>query len=193
MSVKTIIATAVAALLLTPAAALAARATTTLNVRSGPSTAYGVVDSLRPGEHVNVRRCIGNGWCEISHRGPDGWVSGSYLAGLDRSRGGVTLRAPGFSLSIGSGRMHHRRHRHGEVCFFQRHHYRGPSFCARPGQSDHRLRGIWNNRISSIRVRGDARAEVCRKRNFRRCTIYTHSVPRLPGNNNIISSYRVLR
>jgi uncharacterized protein YraI len=191
MHAKTVIATAAAVLMLTPGLALAARATSSLNVRSGPSTGYGVVDVLHPGEQVDVNRCIANGWCQISHRGADGWVSGSYLTGVDRSRAGVTVRTPGFSISIGNGRIHHRRDRNGEVCFYQRHNYNGPRFCARPGQADGRLTGMWNNRISSIRVRGNARVEICRKRNFRNCTTYSHSTPRLRRDNNIVSSYRV--
>ena len=62
-------------------AAAATESTTTLNVRSGPSTAYTVVDTLYSGERVDVKRCQTNGWCLIAHNGPDGWVSASYLTG----------------------------------------------------------------------------------------------------------------
>ena len=35
----------------------AAQSTVSLNVRSGPSTGYGVVDTLYAGEDVDVREC----------------------------------------------------------------------------------------------------------------------------------------
>ncbi len=54
-------------------------ATTTVNVRSGPGTSYRVVGVLQAGDYVDVNRCTG-GWCEISMRGPDGWVSSRFLS-----------------------------------------------------------------------------------------------------------------
>lgn len=67
-------------LLLSAGAALAdpAQATAAVNVRSGPGTGYGVVDTLYPGESVDVGNCQG-GWCYIQHNGPAGWVSANYL------------------------------------------------------------------------------------------------------------------
>lgn len=64
------------------ASAAPAYATSTVNVRSGPGTGYGVVDSLRRGEGVDIDYCRGS-WCFVNKSGPDGWVSASYL-----SRGG---------------------------------------------------------------------------------------------------------
>ncbi|HQZ13648.1 MAG TPA: SH3 domain-containing protein [Devosia sp.] len=60
--------------------ALAASAVTTspLNVRSGPGTAYDVIDTLRRGERVETRGCRG-GWCFVRQSGPDGFVSSRYL------------------------------------------------------------------------------------------------------------------
>lgn len=69
------------ALVATSAAASAAPAyaTANVNVRSGPGTYYGVTDTLRRGEPVDVRQCQGT-WCYVQKNGPDGWVSSSYLA-----------------------------------------------------------------------------------------------------------------
>lgn len=64
----------------TAGAALAAVATSSVNVRTGPGTGYDVVDTLRPGEFVNINGRSG-GWCEVSKPGPDGWVSCAYLTG----------------------------------------------------------------------------------------------------------------
>ncbi|MCF4099036.1 SH3 domain-containing protein [Maritalea mediterranea] len=70
------------------AMAYSATSTTALNVRSGPSTDYRVVDTLYAGEEVNVERCSSSrNWCYITHTGPDGWVSARYL---NRTGGGNT-------------------------------------------------------------------------------------------------------
>lgn len=69
------------ALVATTAAASAAPAYATgnVNVRSGPGTYYGKVDTLRRGEQVDVKQCQGS-WCYVIKNGPDGWVSANYLA-----------------------------------------------------------------------------------------------------------------
>lgn len=69
------------AIIATTAAASAAPAVATgnVNVRSGPGTGYGVVDTLRRGEQVDVQYCRGS-WCFVEKRGPDGWVSANYLS-----------------------------------------------------------------------------------------------------------------
>ena len=61
--------------------AIAAEAIGGANVRSGPGAGYQVVDTLASGENVTVTECATNGWCMISHSGPDGWVSANYLTG----------------------------------------------------------------------------------------------------------------
>ena len=82
------------------AMAALAVATTNVNVRSGPSAGYRVVDTLRRNEAVEVTRCSG-GWCHVQKAGPDGWVSASYLA-----QGGRPTAAPrpsvNFSFSFGT-------------------------------------------------------------------------------------------
>lgn len=219
MKFKTLLAVAVtAAGALTPAASYAADAesTTALNVRSGPSTGYRVVDTLYSGEPVDVNRCAG-GWCRIEHSGPDGWVSSRYLAfyddgnrrgGGNRNRGGnnsspdigFCVDAPNFSFGIncdtdGVNIRPGGRRAEGRVCFYEDFNYRGNSFCARPGQRDRRLDGRWNDRISSIRVEGNASALVCQDFGYRgRCANVNTSIRRIGGrNNDVISSYRVSR
>jgi hypothetical protein len=70
-----------AVLLLSAGAAFATpgQATASVNVRSGPGTSYGIVDSLYPGENVDVQQCRGS-WCYVEHSGPDGWVSANFLS-----------------------------------------------------------------------------------------------------------------
>lgn len=75
-----------AAALLVPGAAYAATSaitTTDLNMRTGPSTGYEVVDVIPDGGRVTVHGCLsGYNWCDISWRGMRGWTSGNYLAYL---------------------------------------------------------------------------------------------------------------
>lgn len=189
----------------------AAQSTVSLNVRSGPSTGYGVVDTLYAGEDVDVRECRSNGWCYITHSGPDGWVSARYLTDVQQRSDDRVVRGdrndvdadvnfsfgvPGFSFSIGNGGDFRPRpgrpDRGGQVCFYEDVNYRGASFCARPGDRDRSL-GSFNDRISSIRVRGDAQVQVCEDYNFGgRCAVLDRSRANLGGrNNDIISSYRV--
>jgi uncharacterized protein YraI len=76
----------VAAGLLIPGAAYAATgaiATTDLNMRTGPSTGYEVVDVIPDGGHVTVYGCLGGyNWCDVGWHGLRGWASGNYLAYL---------------------------------------------------------------------------------------------------------------
>ena len=69
------------ALVASTAAALASPAVSvgSVNVRTGPGTQYGLVDTLFAGEQVNVQQCKGS-WCYVTKSGPDGWVSSKYLA-----------------------------------------------------------------------------------------------------------------
>jgi len=201
------------------ATAAEATATTAVNVRSGPATSYRVVDVLGRGDRVEVGRCTG-GWCQISHRGADGWVSSNYLAVSDRSpsrpsrpsRGeptpdvGFCIDAPNFSIGVNcddnnnnNGRPDrgrpNRPDRDARVCFYEDVNFRGRSFCATPGESDRSLSRTWNDRISSISVRGNASATVCEDFNFRgSCARVTRDVRNIGSrNNDVISSYRVER
>ncbi|MFC5069389.1 SH3 domain-containing protein [Flaviflagellibacter deserti] len=59
------------------AAAFPATATTSLNVRSGPGTNFGVVDQLQPGDTVEVTATQGS-WYQVNG---SGWASANYLSG----------------------------------------------------------------------------------------------------------------
>lgn len=189
--------------LLGPALAAAAEATTPVNVRSGPGTSYGVVDVLARGERVDITRRNG-GWCFVEKSGRDGWVSCRYLRDDGRGGGsagrpdiGIEFSVPGFSISIGQGGGFEigrpgRPDRRAQVCFYERANFNGASFCARPGERIRAL-GAWNDRISSIRVRGGAEAQVCEHNGFNgRCVVIDRDVRNLGRRgNNIISSIRV--
>lgn len=81
------------------AMAAPAVATANVNVRSGPSAHYSAVDTLRRGEGVDVQQCRGS-WCFVEKRGPDGWVSSSYLAAGGVTGGPAVL--PDYGPNFGS-------------------------------------------------------------------------------------------
>jgi uncharacterized protein YraI len=101
--------------LLSAGAAFAAVATSSVNVRTGPGTSYGVVDVLHPGEYVNINGRSA-GWCRVSKTGPDGWVSCAYLTGGSAPRVNVypRYREPSVNFSFGFGTPYPqpRHHRH---------------------------------------------------------------------------------
>ena len=134
---KTIAALALAtsALLAIPSA-FGVEALTSLNVRSGPGTGFGVVDTLFQGEEVDVISCQSNGWCAIQHSGPDGYVSARYLSAEadvdadvvvidddDRDLSARSNVSITFGFGSGDGRMRDRRGDRDLVClitFFRR-------------------------------------------------------------------------
>ncbi|GGF27364.1 hypothetical protein GCM10011321_18470 [Youhaiella tibetensis] len=157
-------------------------ATANVNVRQGPGTNHRVVDVLQRGESVHIVRCQNN-WCLIDHRGPSGWVSANYLREVvDTGRpggGGGPIGGP-----IGGGGSNRL------VCFFEGADFRGPNFCARPGESDRNL-GAWGRRIMSIRIDGRAAVDVCTQRNFGNCSTFRSDVRVLNRmlQNNVGSFY----
>ena len=52
---------------------------TSLNVRSGAGTTYGVIGSLSKGNEVDAVEKLSNGWYKIKYGSGYGYVSGSYL------------------------------------------------------------------------------------------------------------------
>ena len=96
-----------AAVVFLPAVASAASftASSTVRVHRGPSLSSPVVDSLHAGETVDVGGCR-QGWCYITHSGPDGFVSSSYLRNGGRTvepNFNLNFNFPQGSFSIGTG------------------------------------------------------------------------------------------
>ena len=82
----------------------------TLNVRSGPSTQYRVIDRLRQDTVIRNRGCqqtIGSArWCKISRIGrPDqtGWVSARFLVPARETGGGTATQLPGTAPAPDTG------------------------------------------------------------------------------------------
>lgn len=196
---------ATAAVVFMPAAyAAPGVVTSNVNVRSGPGTNYGVVDTVRSGAQVDVQQCQGS-WCYIAKAGPDGWISSRFLSAGGRP---VNPAQPGISFNFGSpggpqisiGVGNQQRPARppvieepefvGEVCFFDRTRFRGESICLEEGESSRNL-GDFADRISSIENPDGLSVQVCSERNFRNCRTYTTSASTLGEFDDYIVSVRV--
>lgn len=186
------------------ALAVPAVAKSAVNVRTGPGVSYTKVDTLNKGEAVNVVQCK-SGWCYVEHSGPDGWVSGNYLAapsggGSSSSSNppvnfGMTFGpgGPTFSFSVGNAPPPPPAPAPTpKVCFFNGANYTGASFCVTPGNTNNKLVGFWNDRISSLKVTAGNSVTVCRNWFYGGfCQSYSSNKPTLPWPlNNKISSYQ---
>jgi len=203
---------AVAGIIVTSGAAFAtsAQSTTALNVRSGPGTSYGVVDTLTPGENVEVNECVSNGWCYIEHSGPDGWVSSNYLTPVSGG-GGSSNPDCGFSITITpSGPSLTLKCGDSEVttptppppaptppagnvaCFYTGANFTGSEFCHGPATLN-TLDATFNDNIASVKLYGSAKTKLCRNANLSGiCKTYTNSQSSLPVTiRNKASSLRV--
>lgn len=186
-----------------------AEAKVATNVRSGPGPNYKVVDTLHPGEDVDIRKCTPSGrWCYIEHRGPNGWVYTPLLRPVGGARIGrgstannctFSIGPNGFALTCGAGSISIpapipvapvapvKR-----VCFYEGANYSGNSLCVNDGVDDPDLSGYWNNRISSLKVSRGTRVSLCQNPNYSGfCNTFSSNVPYLGfALNNKASSYR---
>jgi uncharacterized protein YraI len=206
---------ATAAVVFIPAAnAAPGTVTANVNVRSGPGTNYSVLGTATRGQQVDVQQCQGS-WCYVVKSGADGWVSSRYLT----AAGGQTVNPtnPGISfgfsvggpngpqINIGVGNQAPQPpvqpqpprppveppvQPQAEACFYDGTSYRGPVFCAQPGQSYANL-GSWADRISSIDNQDGLRVQVCSEPNFVNCRTYTTSATSLGDFNDYVVSLRI--
>lgn len=174
-------------------------ATGNVNVRTGPSTAYKVVDVLARGERVDVQECRSN-WCYVEQNGPDGWVSARYLSSTSANNNGnesspdigfsfgIGPEGPSFSFSIGTPPSSQ-----ASVCFYDNAGYSGNRFCATADTDRRALGAVWNNRISSVRLNRSATVTLCRNYYYGGfCRTLTRSEAALgPFLNNQVSSLHV--
>jgi len=187
-----------------------AAATTALNVRTGPGTGYGVVDTLTPGEIVEVTECQANGWCHVDHEGPDGWVSSSYLtmapAAPESSDPDCQLKltigpaGPSLQVICGGGDSSPPAPPAppapspvgDQACFYVNASYTGTHFCYGVGSLS-ALNATFNDKITSVRIDGAAKARLCVNTNLGGyCRVVTGDVPLLGALiNNRASSVTV--
>jgi hypothetical protein len=204
------VAAAAAVVFLPAAQAAPGVVTSNVNVRSGPGTGYGVVDTIARGTPVDVQRCDGS-WCYVAKAGPDGWVSASYLSAGGRP---VNPTQPGFSFGFqigpdpdfGIGRPPFGRPPigrppidrpiplpepvFGEACFYEGTRFRGESRCLEEGDSIRDL-GRFADTISSIDNPDGLNVQVCGETNFRDCRTYTTSASSLGDFDDYIRSIRI--
>lgn len=204
---------ATAAVVFLPAAyAAPGTVTSNVNVRSGPGTNYGVIDTVRRGTQVDVQQCQGS-WCYIAKPGPDGWISSSFLSAGGGSP--VNPQQPGLSFGFSTGpggptfnfgvgqqpqvqppviRPPVIRPQPvpvaTEVCFYDRTRFRGDSFCMESGDSIRNL-GNWADRISSIDNPDGLDVQVCSENSYRSCRTYSTSASSLGDFDDYIVSVRV--
>ncbi len=197
---------ATAAVVFLPAAyAAPGTITSNVNVRSGPGTNYGVIDTVRRGTQVDVQQCQGS-WCYIVKSGPDGWVSSTYLTAAGGTP--VNPQQPGISfgfstgpngpsINIGVGQQPQPpvvrplpEPIFGEVCFYDRTRFRGESFCLESGDSVRNL-GDWADRISSVENPDGLNVQVCSESSYRNCRTYTTSASSLSDFDDYVVSVRV--
>lgn len=95
------------------------RATTAVNVRSGPSTSKGILAVLYPGDSVVVTGSAVGGWTPVRYQGRSAWVASAYLTSgrlngsgtsgsgstgsSDASQTGVAYSAVGLNLRSAPG------------------------------------------------------------------------------------------
>jgi len=211
LNVTTAVAVAATALVVFLPAAQAAPGTVTsnVNVRQGPGTNYGVVDTVRRGQQVDVQQCQGS-WCYIAKPGPDGWISAQYLsaaggAPVNPSQPGISFgfnlgpNGPNVNIGVGNQQpprpprppvVQPPRPTYGEVCFYDRSRFRGESFCLESGDSVGDL-AAWTDRISSIENDDGLAVQVCSEPRYRNCRTYTTSAGSLNDFDDYIASIRV--
>ncbi|MCI2399369.1 SH3 domain-containing protein [Aliiroseovarius subalbicans] len=199
-------------LALSAPAALAteAAARVDLNVRTGPGTSFGVVDTLDAGERVEVVECQPNAWCYVDHAGPNGWVSSTYLRNIPAPAPGggalgsncklqFTVGPDGPKLAVVCEEPEPEPAPEPDptpvvdrACFFREANYRGAHFCFGIGNLN-RLSATYNDKISSISLEGAVRARVCTDRGHEgTCRTITSDTPMLGRLlNDRISSLRV--
>jgi len=192
MNVKSFIAAAAAALCLAAGtgAALAdtATASSPVNVRYTPGGAK--VGVLYRGEQVEVLKCTG-GWCLISHPGPDGWVSQDYLEFDDFGDDGIEDEVV---IDLGDDfEGDDEDEEVAEVCFYDKANFGGDAFCIEGEETNKRLTGYWNDRISSIEIVGDLTVDLCTDKNlYGACATFSSSRSSLPAAlNNKVTSYEI--
>ncbi|MBS3652213.1 SH3 domain-containing protein [Pseudaminobacter sp. 19-2017] len=100
------------------AMAATAIATTNVNLRAGPSTAYPAVNVVGGGDSVHVFGCLSTrSWCDVGYAGQRGWMSSNYMAFLQGGRrytgdpAIVALRAPVVTFTVGDYWDRHYRSR----------------------------------------------------------------------------------
>lgn len=169
-----------ALVVLTGTAAAADRPGTTsgyANLRNGPGTSYGVIDTLDPGTDLTVHACTGT-WCAVTTDNDANGFLAKSLINFDSGADTGPAPAPAGDA---------------EVCFYQGPGFSDANFCVYPGDTDDHIPGSFNDAIESILISGGASIEVCTGPAMHGyCATLDHSMKFLPPMlRDKITSYAV--
>lgn len=202
----------VAAVIFLPAVVSAASftASSTVRVHERPSLTSRVIDTLRPGETVDIGGCR-QGWCYVTTDG--GFVSSDYLRNngaavspnfnlnFNFPQGSVSIGTDGVQVGIGNAPSQPNRPGKpggpggvpgaGEVCFFDATKFEGQRLCLNRGEQLSTLPRGWDDRISSFSNPRGYSVTICRRPGLTWCRTYTTNGTALGNFNNDISSIRV--
>lgn len=192
--------------------AVEAAAKSTVNVRTGPGTSYGIVGQLTPGEIVNVTECAPSNFCFVERNGADGWVSANYLTAVEdeeeeeMEEGGgsnpdcsfgfvVGPGGPSLSISCGDAPLPPAPPAPpaaAEACLYTGNNFNGDDLCVGVGVRN-ALNATFNNKISSIELNGGAKAMLCDGPNLTGVckNITVDTAPLQPSINNKTSSFSI--
>lgn len=129
------------------------------------------ISSIRVGRRAAVRVCEHEnfgGWCQTVSDdirlfpGSRNDAISSYE--VRRSGGGGNWGGGGGNWGGGGGDWGGGRSK--KACFFEHANFQGARICFDAGEGTARLPPNWNDRISSIKLQGGARARVCQHENF---------------------------
>lgn len=207
-TLRTILATAVAAIALAataPAAFAAPGVVTQYSVLyAGPDANSAGVGKVGGNMSVDIIGCSG-GWCQINAQGAVGYVPQSVVAEAPpapppQPQPQPPAPQPGFDpgfnfdFNFGNGNpgpfppQHPPRpprppvERQSGACFYSSTNFRGDSFCLQRGQSYDYLPGDWDDTIRSVEVFGRARVDLCRDEELDgACVTLRSSQSRLPS------------
>jgi hypothetical protein len=161
---------AVAALALTTSLAMAESATAKKDttIRFEPSSHSDEVGQLYAGDIVEVIDCT-DGWCEIDYTGLFGYVKESRLKFMPVQP--VQAKA----------------------CFYEHINYEGQMFCENAGTTESIIDMAWNDMISSVKLYGGAKVQVCEHINFGgACSTWVADKPSVGQSwNDRVSAYSV--
>lgn len=179
-----------------------AKATTSVNVRTGPGTNFKVVDRLGANEVVDATECYKNSWCYVKHEGDNGWVSAKYLTAVQsQATGGqknckfifrLDKNGPTFNMECDEPENfgdvgdendvpNFNQQANGKkptACLYTGINFTGAEICQ--GVSTHRsLRGM-NDIFASVKLFNGAVIKLCSENGFRgACKTYSQDRARL--------------
>ena len=106
--------------------------------------------------------------------------------------GSIVFGTPGFSPPPGPGPGPGPGT--ARVCVYDQTNFGGAEVCVNAGASDNDLSGVWNNKVTSLRVFGGASIRLCENRNYGGfCNVFSNNRPMLGAAlNNKASSYDVM-